>query len=128
MFKILIMQAQHNLSDARTEFMIRDRLSWMRFLGFALDDRTPEENTFRHFRNRMTETGTLSRVMKAFDWQLHKKAISPCPARSSMSAPKQRKRMLDARWTPKIGGTVRYREDGKPLTMIALPVFGYKSE
>src|SRR5690606_16878112 len=28
MFKILILQAQHNLSDARTEFMIRDRLSW----------------------------------------------------------------------------------------------------
>ena len=36
MFKILILQAQHNLSDARTEFMIRDRLSWMRFLGFSL--------------------------------------------------------------------------------------------
>ena len=42
MFKILILQAQHNLSDARTEFMIRDRLSWMRFLGFSLGDRTPE--------------------------------------------------------------------------------------
>ncbi|MEM8622212.1 MAG: hypothetical protein AAGG47_01685, partial [Pseudomonadota bacterium] len=24
----------------------------------------------RHFRNRLTETGTLKRVMKAFDWQL----------------------------------------------------------
>ena len=34
MFKILILQALHNLSDARMEFMIRDRLSWMRFLGF----------------------------------------------------------------------------------------------
>jgi hypothetical protein len=27
MFKALILQAQHNLSDARMEFMIRDRLS-----------------------------------------------------------------------------------------------------
>jgi hypothetical protein len=34
MFKALILQAQHNLSDARMEFMIRDRLSWMRFLDF----------------------------------------------------------------------------------------------
>lgn len=34
MFKALILQAQHNLSDAKMEFMIRDRLSWMRFLGF----------------------------------------------------------------------------------------------
>ncbi len=31
MFKALILQAQHNLSDAKMEFMIRDRLSWMRF-------------------------------------------------------------------------------------------------
>ena len=33
----------------------------------------------------------------------------------------------DARWTLKIGGKVRYREDGTPLPVIALPVFGYKS-
>jgi hypothetical protein len=39
MFKALILQAQHNLSDARMEFMIRDRLSWMRFLGFDLGGR-----------------------------------------------------------------------------------------
>jgi len=94
MFKILILQAQHNLSDARTEFMIRDRLSWMRFLGFSLGDRTPDENTIRHFRNRMTETDTLKRVMKAFDWQLHKKGYIPMSGQivdaSLVPAPKQR--------------------------------------
>ena len=37
----------------------------------------PDENTIRHFRNRMIETGTLKRVMKAFDWQLHKKGYIP---------------------------------------------------
>ncbi|WP_198669787.1 transposase [Pelagibacterium sediminicola] len=94
MFKILILQAQHNLSDAHTEFMIRDRLSWMRFLGFSLGDRTPDENTIRHFRNRMTETGTLKRVMKAFDWQLHRKGYIPMSGQivdaSLVPAPKQR--------------------------------------
>jgi len=34
---------------------------------------------------------------------------------------------VDARWTLKIGGKVRYRPDGTPLPMIATPVFGYKS-
>ena len=53
LFKALILQAQHNLSDARMEFMIRDRLSWMRFLGFDLGGPTPDENTIRHFRNRL---------------------------------------------------------------------------
>ena len=32
MFKILIIQAQNNLSDDRAEFLITDRLSFMRFL------------------------------------------------------------------------------------------------
>ncbi|MFC3215661.1 transposase [Novosphingobium panipatense] len=54
------MQAQHNLSDARMEFMIHDRLSWLRFLGLPLGARTPDENTIRHFGNRLNETGTLT--------------------------------------------------------------------
>ena len=62
MFKALILQAQHNLSDARMEFMIRDRLSWMRFLRFDLGGPTPDENTIRLFRNKLTETGTLGDV------------------------------------------------------------------
>ena len=33
----------------------------------------------------------------------------------------------NARWTLKIGGKPRYRPDGTPLPMIAVPVFGYKS-
>jgi transposase, IS5 family len=94
LFKALILQAQHNLSDARMEFMIRDRLSWMRFLGFDLGGPTPDENTIRHFRNRLTESGTLKRVMKAFDWQLKKKGYIPMSGRivdaSLVPAPKQR--------------------------------------
>lgn len=34
---------------------------------------------------------------------------------------------VDARWTVKIGGKIRYRRDATPLPQIALPVFGYKS-
>ena len=94
MFKVLILQAQHNLSDAKMEFMIRDRLSWMRFLNFELGGATPDENTIRHFRNRMTETGTLKRVMKAFDWQLHKNGYIPMSGQivdaTLVPAPKQR--------------------------------------
>jgi IS5 family transposase len=158
MFKALILQAQHNLSDARMEFMIRDRLSWMRFLGFDLGAPTPDENTIRHYRNRLTETGTLKRVMKAFDWRLQKKGYIPMSGQivdaSLVPAPKQRntedekaaikagksageiwpdepnkaaQKDVDARWTLKIGGKVRYRADGTPLPMIATPVFGYKS-
>ena len=49
----------------------------MRFLGFDLGGPTPDENTIRLFRNKLTETGTLKRVMKAFDLQLRKKGDIP---------------------------------------------------
>ena len=158
MFKALILQAQHNLSDAKMEFMIRDRLSWMRFLGFELGGATPDENTIRHFRNRLTEVGTVKRVMKAFDWQLQKKGYIPMSGQivdaTLVLAPKQRNtedekaavkagkpakeiwpdkpnkavhKDVDARWTLKVGGKIRYRSDGTPLPMIATPTFGYKS-
>ena len=52
--------------DARTEFMPQDRLSWMRFAGFDSGQKAPDENTIRLFRNRLTESGELKRVMKAF--------------------------------------------------------------
>src|SRR5918994_1408896 len=41
MFKVLILQASHSLSDERTEFLIKDRLSFMRFLGLGLADPVP---------------------------------------------------------------------------------------
>jgi transposase, IS5 family len=140
------------------EFMIRDRLSWMRFLNFDLGGPTPDENTIGLFRNKRTETGTLRRVMKALDWQLQTKGYIPMSGQivdaSLVPAPKQRntdakkqaikagkstkeiwldepnkaaQKGVDARWTLKIGGKIRFDKDGKPLPQIALPVFGYKS-
>jgi transposase, IS5 family len=45
MFKVFILAAQNTVSDARMEFLIRDRLRWLRFLGFDLGAPTPDENT-----------------------------------------------------------------------------------
>jgi len=50
MFKILVIQAANNLSDERTEFLINDRLSFMRFLGLGLSDRVPDARTIWLFR------------------------------------------------------------------------------
>ncbi len=53
MFKVLILAAQHTVSDERMEFLIRDRLSWLRFLGFDLGAPTPDRNTIWTFRERL---------------------------------------------------------------------------
>ena len=45
MFKVLVIQTQNNLGDDRTEFLINDRLSFMRFLGLGLGDKVPDAKT-----------------------------------------------------------------------------------
>ena len=50
--------------------MTRDRLSWMRFFGFDSGGAMPDENTIRHYRNRLSESGAFKRLMQAFDGQL----------------------------------------------------------
>lgn len=158
MFKVLVVQAQHNLSDARMEFTIRDRLSWMRFFDFDLGGAMPDENTIRHYPNRLTVSGTLEALMQAFEQQLREAGylamggqivdatLVPAPKqrniedekaaiRASKSAKqisrgkpnKAHQKDVDARWTVKIGGNIRYRPDGTPLPQIATPVFGCKS-
>ena len=54
MFKVLVLQTSHNLSDERTEYLIRDRLSFMRFLGLGLADTVPDANTIWTFREALT--------------------------------------------------------------------------
>ena len=70
MLKVLILAAQNNVSDARMEYLIRDRLSWLRFLGFDLGAPTPDANTIRLFREKLTEAGALDAVFTDFDRQL----------------------------------------------------------
>ena len=45
MLKVLLLQAMHTLSDERCEYLIKDRLSFMRFLGLGLGDVVPDANT-----------------------------------------------------------------------------------
>lgn len=54
MFKVLVIQAANTLSDERAEFLINDRLSFMRFLGLSLGDRVPDARTIWLFRERLT--------------------------------------------------------------------------
>ena len=72
MFKTLVLQTSHNLSDERTEYLIRDRLSFMRFLGLGLADTVPDANTIWGFREALTHARIAGRpavevVFERFD-------------------------------------------------------------
>ncbi len=57
MFKVLVIQTANTLSDERTEYLINDRLSFMRFLGLGLSDRVPDARTIWLFREKLTKAG-----------------------------------------------------------------------
>ena len=62
MFKILVIQTLNNLSDERTEYLINDRLSFMRFLVLGLSNRVPDAKTIWLFRERLTQAGAIERL------------------------------------------------------------------
>ena len=57
MFKMMLLQDWNNTSDAATEYMINDRLSFQRFLGMELGEKSPDEKTLWLFKEQLGETG-----------------------------------------------------------------------
>ena len=94
MFKILVIQAQNNLSDDRVEFLVNDRLSLMRFLGLGLGDRVPDAKTIWAFRERLTRAGAVDALFARFDQAIRQAGYIPMSGQivdaSLVSAPKQR--------------------------------------
>ena len=55
MMKILLLQQWYNLSDPQVELEIRDRISFLNFLGYP--EKLPDRNTIWYFRERLSKTG-----------------------------------------------------------------------
>ena len=157
MFKVLILAAQNTVSDARMEFLIRDRLSWLRFLGFDLGAVTPDENTIRLFREKLTRAGAIDALFAAFDRQLRDRGYLPMGGQivdaTLVAAPKQRNTAAEKEaikagksaaeiWPGQPAKAAQKDTDarwtlkfakgrplpgGKPGIDIAIPSFGYKS-
>jgi len=94
MFKVLVLQSLYNLSDEKIEFQIRDRISFMRFLGLSLGDAVPDEKTIWLFREQLTEAGLIKRLFQEFDAFLEEKGFSARKGQiidaSIVEAPRQR--------------------------------------
>lgn len=80
MFKILILQQLNNLSDDRIEYQIRDRVSFMRFLGLQMEDRIPDAKTIWLFREHLNEQNLMEVLFNQFHVQLAQRG---CPLRTN---------------------------------------------
>jgi len=75
MFKILVLQKLYNMADDKTEYQIKDRLSFQRFLGLQLCDTVPDAKTIWHFREELNKANILDTVFYRFVEQLEEKGI-----------------------------------------------------
>ena len=57
LIKILFLQKCFGLSDPMAEEMLRDRISFRRFVGLSFQDKTPDHSTISLFRKRLREQG-----------------------------------------------------------------------
>jgi len=94
MFKILVLQSLYNLSDEQAEYQIRDRLSFLRFLGLGLEDRVPDATTIWLFREVLAKAGVMERLFEHFNGYLDRQGYQARKGQivdaSIVPAPKQR--------------------------------------
>jgi len=156
MFKVLLLQAMHTLSDERCEYLIRDRLSFMGFLCMGLADPVPDANTIWNYREALKRAGAVDRLFQRFDatlradgylamsGQIVDATIVAAPRQRNTAAEKVaikagripdgwverpaklRQKDRDARWTVKFS-KAKPRQDGVSQVDLAVPAFGYKS-
>jgi transposase, IS5 family len=157
MFKVLLLQAMHTLSDERCEYLMRDRLSFMRFLGLGLADPVPDANTIWTFREALKRADVVDALFRRFDAALRAAGYLAMSGQivdaTIVAAPKQRnteaekaaikvgripdgwaekpaklrQKDRDARWTVKFT-KAKPREDGTvPNLDLAIPAFGYRN-
>jgi IS5 family transposase len=75
MFKALLLQQWHGLSDPGLEEAICDRLSFQRFLSLSLTDPVPDETRICRFRNMLAQAGLGERLFALLEEQLHAKGL-----------------------------------------------------
>ena len=156
-FRMLVLQALHGLSLAQTEYLVADRLSWMRFCGLGPGDAVPDANTLWDFREALISSGALERLFTRLDAAITAAGYLPMAGQivdaTLVTAPRQRntdeeKARIKAGekaadiWPDRPAKarqkdidarwTMKYSKakpaaDGKPQIDIAIPAFGYKS-
>jgi transposase, IS5 family len=135
MFKMLVLQHLYNLADEQTEYQIRDRYSFCRFLGLSPEGKVPDARTIWVFREALKEHGLIDELFAQLIRQITAAGYIPRQGQivdaSMVAASRQRDRRednakikqgempedwedkpnmlrqkdLDARWTKKQGQT-----------------------
>lgn len=136
MFRLLVLQAMHELRLAQTQYLLADRLSWMRFCGLGSADRMPDANTLWDFREALIAAGALDALFARPGKAITEAGDLPMSGQivdaTLVQAPRQRltdgekAAIKDGRSAKEIWPE-KPANDGTAQIDIAVPAFGDKS-
>ena len=94
MFKVLVLQQMYNLGDDQTEYQIRDRYSFCRFLGLTPEGRVADAKTIWLFREQLVQQALIEPLFEEFSRQIEQAGYYARKGQivdaSIVAAPKQR--------------------------------------
>jgi IS5 family transposase len=156
-FRMLVLQTMHRLSLDQTEYLLRDRLSWMRFCGLGPGDKVPDANTLWDFREALIKADAFDALFERLNRAITEAGYLAMSGQimdaTLVAAPRQRN-TADEKVQIKEGKTAaeiwpekpararqkdtdakwtvkftkaKPAEDGSKPVDIAIPTFGYKS-
>ncbi|WP_287208329.1 IS5 family transposase [Mesorhizobium sp.] len=128
LLRCLFLGVWNNLSDPALEMQLRDRLSFRRFAGFSLSDRTPDHSTLWRFREELKRDGLIDRVFEEITRQFEQKGlilkrgtlIDASFMRAAARPPAKPKKGEETSARPSADPDARWGRKGKKT------VFGYK--
>ena len=140
-FKMLILQSLYNLSDEQLEYQVRDRLSFMRFLGLGLEDAVPDATTIWLFREDLAQAGLIKELFDTFAQQLDARGFIARGGQmvdaTIVSVPKQRNTRAENKavkagetpdgWQEKPAKNQQKDKDARWTKKHAKSYFGYKN-
>lgn len=76
LFKMLILQQLYNISDEKLEYLVNDRLSFMKFLDLGIQDKVPDATTVWLFREELTKKGLIRELFEQFNEYLNREGYA----------------------------------------------------
>lgn len=75
LFKALLLQTWHNLSDYALEEALDDRLSFRRFVSLSMTEKAPDHSVFSRFRDQLIKHGIHDRLFTELNRQLEERGL-----------------------------------------------------
>ena len=127
LLRCLLLGVWHSLSDPALEKAIADRISFRRFAGLSLHDRTPDHTTLWRFREELARDGLVDALFAEINRQLEAKnlilkrgTLIDASLVAARANPPRKPRGAEAPVKPSADPDARWGRKGKKS------VFGYK--